>query len=625
MVLRRAVQHHGAAAVAHRSAGLLAPGTRGQPPEWGKVAGTMSHSRAPRRVMRCQATCMGAGLAAGFNCGCGGPPGTGRPFAGSVLANPAPSMTENDARAVLLMRSCERAALLGADDAAWAGREARRQLGEAAPATVWLGQRARLALGRLAERQPRLRRQLLAAQSGLGMAPVVALLALAVGYGLLGDGLGSGRRINLLALPLLGLLVWNLAVYGLLAVRVLRPRRQAGLATPGESALLVPAMAQLQALARAWGARLLHGPRAAPTAAHRALAGFATDWLALGRPLLAWRSAALLHAGAALLAVGAVLALYARGLVFDYRAGWDSTFLQPQHVHALLVWLLGPASVLADLPLPDTQALARLRLTGGGGEGAAPWIHRWALTLLLVVVLPRLALAGQAAWQARRLAARLPMPDDPAVLRLLQVEMAAADAPPRAVAVLPYSYRLDAARQAAVPTALLAWLGHGLRCDVQPTLHQGAELNLAPWLPAALARLPAPTSDGHMPAPMLVLVFALTATPERETHGRLVQAVAQALQDHPAPRPQLRVAVDESGYRLRLAGVDAAQRLAQRRAAWESLLMGLGVVPGFIDLTAPAAAGARPPGAAPPARPGQVGAAVPIPLRPVPPPGGRPG
>ena len=375
-------------------------------------------------------------------------------------------MTENDARAVLLMRSCERAALLGADDAAWAGREARRQLGEGAPSTVWLGQRARLALGRLAERQPRLRRPLAGALSGLGMAPVLAVLALAVGYGLLGDGLGGNRRINLLALPLLGLLAWNLVVYALLVVRALRPRRQAGLPTPGESALLVPALAQLQARVRAWGARLLHGPQAAPTAAHRALAGFAADWLALGRPLLAWRGAALLHGGAALLAVGTVLALYARGLVFDYRAGWDSTFLQPQQVQAVLAWLLGPASALAGLPLPDLAALERLRLSSGGGEGAAPWIHRWSLTLMLVVVLPRLALAVQAAWQARRLAARLPLPDDPAVLRLLQVELAAADAPAacrgRAALQLPAGRRTPG--RPAHRAAGLAGTGPALRC-----------------------------------------------------------------------------------------------------------------------------------------------------------------
>ena len=56
---------------------------------------------------------------------------------------------------------------------------------------------------------------------------------------------------------------------------------------------------------------------------------------------------------------------------------------------------------------------------------------------------------------------------------------------------------------------------------------------------------------------------------------------------HSAARPQLRVAVDTAGYRQRLPGPDGDERLAQRRAAWEALLLGGGVVPGFIELAAP--------------------------------------
>ena len=494
------------------------------------------------------------------------------------------AMTENDARAVLLMRACERATLLGADDAAWAGREARRQLGEGAPPTVWLGRRASLALGRLAERQPRLRRRLAIAQSGATWWPTVALLVLAAGFCLFGDGLGADRRINLLALPLLGLLAWNGVVYALLLVRLLRPHRQAGLVMPGETARLVPWVARRLQRLRALASRWLHGPQQAPSPARQAFNSFTADWLVLGRPVLAWRSTALLHAGAALLALGALLALYARGLVFDYRAGWDSTFLDAAQVRSLLSLVLGPASALANLPLPDAAALASLRLAGGGGEGAAPWIHRWALTLTLLVVLPRLALAAHAAWTARRLAARLPLPDDPAVHRLLQAELAAAGAAPRAVAVVPYSYRLDAARQAAVPTALAGLLGAGLRCDLQPSLQLGAEDRIAAWLPKALGRLPVATSDGPATAPLLVLLFALTATPERETHGALVLAVRDVLRQLPAPQPQLRVVVDESGFRKHAWGPDGAERINQRRAAWERLLLDLRVVPGFVDL-----------------------------------------
>ena len=492
-----------------------------------------------------------------------------------AAARCSPAMTETDARAVLLMRSCERAALVGADDAAWAGREARRLLGASAGSEAWLTRRAQLALGRLAERTPALGPALQAAQAPRLAAMVALLLAAALGFGLLGDGLGRAHQINLLALPLLGLLAWNLAVLLGLALQALRPG-----AAPSSVGL---AVARLGAwLGHRWPGS---GPQPAP--ARAALAGVAAAWLRHSQHVQAARGTALLHAGAALLGLGVVAALYARGLVFDYQAGWDSTFLQPAQVHTLLQALLGPASSLAGLPLPDATALAGLRLAAGGGESAAPWIHRWALTLLLAVVLPRTALAGWAWQRARRLAADLPLPDDPALQRLLQAEQAGSAAP-RAVVVLPYSFRLDAARQAAVAPALVAWLGPGLQCQLQPGLALGDEDQLPQWLPDALGRLPAAATRPGAPAPLLVLLFALTATPERESHGAVVQALVQALGALPAPRPQLRVAVDIASYRQRLPGPDGDERLAQRRAAWEALLLGLGVVPGFIDLATPA-------------------------------------
>ncbi len=481
-------------------------------------------------------------------------------------------MTETDARAVLLMRSCEQAALFGADDAAWAGREARQQLGAVAPPATWLARRAHLGLARLAERQPALRPALQAVRAPPLAALAALLLTGALGFGLLGDGLGQTHQVNLLAMPLLGLLAWNLVVVLLVAVQALRPR----------SASLGHGAGAAVARLGAWLARHTPGRGTWPAPARDALARFSADWLRHSQQLQAARGRCWLHAAAALLAGGAVVALYARGLVFDYRAGWDSTFLQPAQVHALLQALLGPASALAGLPLPDATALAGLRLASGGGENAAPWIHRWALTLAGAAVLPRLLLAAWSWRTARRLAADLPLPDAPDLQRLLDSCSAAS----RAVAVLPYSYRLDATRQAAVAPALTTWLGAGLQCAVQPTLALGDEDRLPHWLPAVLARLPA--ADASQPAPLLVLLFALTATPERESHGAVVQALVQALAAAPAPRPQLRVAVDMAGYRQRLAGPDGDERLAQRRAAWEALLLGLGVVPGFIELATPA-------------------------------------
>jgi hypothetical protein len=149
------------------------------------------------------------------------------------------------------------------------------------------------------------------------------------------------------------------------------------------------------------------------------------------------------------------------------------------------------------------------------------------------------------------------------------------------VLVLPYSYRLDAAREAALLQWLDAWWGPGLVARVQPSLSLGAEDALAANLPAdLLADLP----------DRVVVVFALTATPERETHGAFLRALALHRGQQAAP---LDVLVDESGFRQRLAGATLAERLAQRRAAWQALLDEVATAPlpaRFVDLS-------RPPGA----------------------------
>ena len=459
------------------------------------------------------------------------------------------------------------------------------------------------------------------------------LLLLAAALGLAGESLGTARVINLLAPPLLALLAWNLVVYAVLLGRALwpgagthRPHRarlarphkpacgaaeaaasaaaadafkasSAGAAAHGTAAGLTHPLTRW--LLRQWAAvragwdhqqRRTAAPGALPgDAARQALAQFGRDWLATSLLLQTTRLAAWLHAAAAVLALGAVASLYARGLVFDYRAGWDSTFLDAHAVRQVLAAVLGPAAALSGLALPDVATLAGLRLATGGGEGAARWIHLWAITLLLAIVLPRAGLAAWAGLRARRLAADLPLPaghDD--LQRLLR--SASGQALP--VTVLPYSYALDAQRQAALAALLDSHLGPGVLAHVQPSLPLGAEDDLPRWL-AGVAPHPHDPHDLHDPhgagntGGPVVALFALTATPERETHGAFVQALAAQL-----PNPAaLQVMVDESGFKARFGaagrvGAGFDQRLAQRRTAWRDVLQPLGVLPLFIDLCA---------------------------------------
>ena len=502
-------------------------------------------------------------------------------------------MTEQPARQVLQLKAVEQAVGRAADaavashaslagprpvwtatDRAWASAEARRVLGEPAPAEqasgqaalAFLHQRAQLGLRRLAQRDgvwadgaPR----------PLAWLPCLAALGLLLALlaGVAGDSLSADHRINLLAPPLLALLLWNLLVYAVLLLAGLR--RVLGRHRPGPSP---PPRHPMSKALLALATRLARPlrPRSGPGWQAAAYRDFTADWWQLSRPVLLHQASAWLHAAAALLVLGAVLAMYGRGLAFDYRAGWDSTFLAPAQVHAWLSLLLGPAAALTRQSLPDVAGIAALRwAAGSAGESAARWIHWHALTMAGVVVLPRLVLAAVALWRARRAASELQLPlTEPYFRQLLQQAPATA----WAVTVLPYSYQLGQAQRNGLEAALSAALEPGALPELASSLPLGAEDDLPAALPADLAE-------------RVVALFALTATPERETHGAFVTALAKAL---PA-RCRLQVVVDESVFRQRLGpSPDGPVRLQQRQQAWSRLLHDLSLpAPHFVDLAVP--------------------------------------
>jgi hypothetical protein len=462
-------------------------------------------------------------------------------------------MNEAEARRVLLVRACEdppTAAWTAADRDA-VSREAAATLGSTAAPARLIAARAALAAPRILAREPQAATALATLGWPAWAMPLAGLSAF--GSGLAIDALGNARHINLFALPLLGLMAWNLLVYGLLLGAALRAPAQAA-DEPGSLARAI-----------AWAQRRLHGSgRMSPV-----LRRFVAEWTALSAPLQRQRLTAVLHAAAALVALGVVAGLYTRGGFLEFRAGWESTFFDAATMHRFIGWLLGPAAWLSGIALPDVQAFAALRLSAGGGEIAARWIHLYAVTLGLVVVLPRAMLAGLAGLRARRLAQDLPIALDAPYFRgLMQGHGGAA----QAVQVLPYSYEVPPEALAGVQSAVEAALGGAVELALRPTLPMGGEDDIDALLPE-----PADTASVETAAAM-VLLFAATATPERETHGALVARLAERLRGRPA---RLLVVVDLSGLRRRFAGADGASRIAQRRAAWAALGRETGVAIAF--------------------------------------------
>ena len=455
-------------------------------------------------------------------------------------------MNENEARQTLLVRAFEAplADPWTEADRDWASREARQREGSQAAPERLIASRAALASQRLAQRDPAVATALAATAPHPGLGALLLVAAFAAGVAL--DSLGAQGRIEILSPPLFGLLVWNLGVYLLLFVGHLRsaarPERRLPFKPP------------------AWLARLWRGDTGGRSPA---LKRFVADWAHRSRPLQLARTVALLHAGAALLALGALASLYLRGMVFEFRAGWDSTFLDAGAIHAIAAALYGPASFASGIAIPGADEIAQLRFAHGSGGDAARWIHLQAITVAGAIVLPRVILGAVAHARAEGLARHFPLTLTDSYYRRL-LPRPSAGVP---VCVLPYSYQFPEARIPALRALIEQQLAAPAALEVADSLPSGAEDDLASLLPPEAAD-----------AQSLIALFALTATPEHETHGAFVRALAARAGDG----ARLQVMVDETDFRARFGA--AGDRLSQRRDAWRRLLEDAGVEAQFIDL-----------------------------------------
>jgi hypothetical protein len=291
---------------------------------------------------------------------------------------------------------------------------------------------------------------------------------------------------------------------------------------------------------------------------------FASQWLRFSAPLAAARAATVLHAAAAGLALGLIGGMYARGLVLDYRAAWESTFLDASSAHALLTFVLAPAAALSQIAVPDVAGFEAMRGVQGAVQGGAPaaaWIHLLALTLALVVVLPRSVLAVFGALRARWLAGHVALPLQDAYFQRLTRAQHAETA---SVFVAPYANPPDPQLAQRLPALLAPALGDVLHIEVGPVTAFGAEDDVA-----STAAPPTGTT-------LALALFDLAATPEAENQGRFAQHLA-------AHAPTLML-IDEAAFAQRFKAEPA--RIAQRRDAWRVLALALGTTPVFINSAA---------------------------------------
>ncbi len=446
-------------------------------------------------------------------------------------------MDERTALAVTAVRAVEitdRAHAEWTDaDRAWASRAAAEVVGEAAAPEVFVGRRATLALERLASRKHRVARlaQTWQWRGWIGTSAVAAAFVL----GAVSDAIGPSERINIMAPPVAVLVVWNLVVYALLASRFVVRYGEPG---AGPIARMLT--------------RLAGGARSAGRAADPAVTAFAEHWSQVSRGLYAARAARVLHLAAAALALGVIAGLYVRGLGLEYRATWESTFLEPSAVRTWVAAFYAPGAFALGVQVPEVARIAAMRAPAS--ENAALWLHLMAATLAAVVILPRLALA-LIAWLTERYrgAHLLDELRDAYFARLLRGFKASATA----IAVVPYSFTLSEPARASLQSLLDRAMGGHASLALASSVAYGSEEDVR-----------APAGE------VAIALFNAASTPEAEAHARFLTALARA------DRPVLAM-VDMSAIAARADG-DAA-RIESRRALWRE------VAPHavFVDLAQP--------------------------------------
>ena len=242
-------------------------------------------------------------------------------------------------------------------------------------------------------------------------------IGLAIAGGLASNYLGPSTKIHVIWNPMVILIAWNALVYAGLAVSSAfgRPAEttDAGSAAassryrasnlrgyrPGifERIILGPALSWLLGVKA--GLDEMHQDA---VAGRKVAQRFGALWWRLMRPIVRLWFRRTLHLAAIGIAIGAIVGMYVRGLFFDYNIVWQSTFVKDaETVAVMLRYLLGPAAIITGQPLPNRELVAPL--FHPDGDGAASWIHLYAVSALVFIVIPRGFLALVATMRLRRM------------------------------------------------------------------------------------------------------------------------------------------------------------------------------------------------------------------------------
>ncbi len=467
------------------------------------------------------------------------------------------ALTEQQALQVTLVRVLEQTQNNGAvwsvADAKEATRSTIELLGPKASFAEFVARRAQWALETINKRAPDRAIQVRPPRWPFVAGQVVALFALVCGFltDLLATNLMHPGQINVVELPLVLLIVWNLAFMAWFLVQWVMRLFAGDQPPPGPVTELLGKFIASESLG-------FVAKRQTPW-----LDTVRREWSSLCGSINMARLKVAANLASMLFTLGALAHLIYRAAFDHYTAGWKTTLtnsIDASSVHAIIGWVLAPGSFLFALPIPDARHIESLRMPPSLGEVAENWIWLYVGSVLVWVVIPRFWLVTLNTFARWRMGVNFALPMTATYFTTLR---AAWRGQRIGVSVVPFRYELTPALRANLGALLHRIYGLAVDITIDQPVFMGTDAT--DWKNPV-------KRDGHV---AVMVIFNLAATAESDTHGALLQALRKAIE---SGTPMVPI-VDTGAYRQQ-----DPERFRQRCNQWRQILDKVKFKPVFLDL-----------------------------------------
>ena len=463
------------------------------------------------------------------------------------------ALTELQAKDVMLVRAIEQArdgnAFWSATDAKEATRATLDLVGPKASFDHFIARRAEWVLDAISKTKPEPVFNLAPRQWPMVAAWLLIVSAFVIGFAT--NHLAADSRVNIVEYPIVGLILWNVLVFVSILVSSISNLFRSTSSTGG---LLTDVLGKWQL----WGAI-----KSSSGKSSNWVDQFKSDWCTVAASLNRQRLALTLHTASMLFALGAMGSLYVRGFFKEYRAGWESTFFTADSIHAIANVVLAPGSILLNMPLPGVAHVASLRFPESSGEIARDWIHLYAGSLLVWIIIPRLLFVIVSVFLKWRHQHSFPLPIGNTYFASLRAIRTG-----NGINVVAIPFRYELTSQVKVDLSRLLECTHGLAVSisVQEPVLMGDDAT--DWKKAL-------GNDRHI---AVFVIFNLAATAESDAHGQLVKKILSGVNGRTPVIP----IVDTGSY------VDRDKdRFNERCNQWRCILDQVRCKPLFLNLNTP--------------------------------------